>query len=364
MEQAKPQVVLISIEVSTFGGYRRSTEDDIEDAGGKAPNTDVLTKGGKHVFPPDRLAPIATNKRDVIRQISQYGVKAFKNSSVFAISTDDLQKAEETLENGIAEHNRLVADLADNYDDWLEDYILAQKLEVQTIIRRSALTKDEAISKFGFRYSPFVPTPVGKNASVEGLQHTLVVQLYNEIAATALDLYDKSIYPKDSNGVRTERMIGQKTKRPIIAAKEKLTALSFLHPGIEGGIELIESVLQETQFSGYLVDEIGMPAKTQFVKLVELMASAPNFRTAAEQVAAGEKDWREVLGIQQQPQGDIFTPPQTAQQMIEQVVAAPSLEEAAPKEVALEEVAETQAQSSVAPPPALKKAAMAELAFF
>jgi hypothetical protein len=238
-------------------------------------------------------------------------VKAFKNGSVIAISDNDLQKAEKIIEDGEAMHRQLVVDLEANYDDWLDKYIQTQKVEVQSIIKRSALTKAEAISKFGFSHTSFIPTPVGTNASAESLQSGLVVQLYNELAQSAEELYDKSIAPADSSGVRRIKPFGQKTKRPIVAAKEKLAALSFLHPGIAGGIELIEAVLNATQTTGYIMDEVGNPANTRFIKLVELMLDSPCFRTASEKIAAGDKDFASMLGmatVSPAPQGDIFRP--------------------------------------------------------
>lgn len=339
---SEKQIVVISINVSAFGGYRHTTIKDIEDAGGKAPDTTVLTKGGKRIFPSDKLAPFTSNKRGVVRDIAEFGVKAFGNGYVFAISGDDLEKAEQIIHDGETAHNALLADLNANYDTWLEDYILAQPAEVQSIIRRSALSKDEALSKFGFDYTAFVPTPVGSKASVDSLQDSLTIQLYNEVADAAEELYDKSIAPKDSNGVRHPRQIGQKTKRPVVAAKEKLISLSFLHPGIAGGVELIQAVLADTQQTGYITDEIGNPAYTRFVKLVELMLDAPRFRDAAEKTANGDKDFASMLGMNTMntaaPQGDIFRQ-EDAQQQEAPVSQAPEATPAPAATVAVKQPA-------------------------
>lgn len=346
------QVVYISLEISMFGGYRRSTEDDIEDAGGKAPKTTVLTKGGKHVFPPERLSAFKTNKGEIVRKILKFGVQAFKKSSVYAITMDRLAEAEKILEVGNIEHDRLATELDKNYDDWLDTYISEQDPNVQNVIRRSALTREEALSKFKYGYTAFEPTLVGKNNSAEKLKSTLVVQLYNEIAVEVLKIYDNSINPMDSSGNRSQRDFGQKTKRPVAAAREKLKAWLDFDQSIAGAIQMIDETLSQTQIAGYVLDEVGNPARTRFVKLVEMMINPPIFRTAAENVAEG-REVDDVLGVKtfDQQQGNVFVPVQAQVEQAESIFVSPS------------ETA-TATDPDPKPLPAVNSAEMAELAFF
>lgn len=314
-------IVYVQVNISVFGGYARSTDDDIEDAGGRAPDTDVLTKGGKHIYPTEYLKSFGANKRNIFRQLSTIGVKAFPKTSVFAIPKAELGNAEAILDDGEEIHNGLAADFEAHYEERLQTFILGEKDEVQDVIRRSALTKESAMCKFKYSYTTFTPLPVGKNGSADGIQNSLVINLYNEIGYVARELYEKSMFPTDaSSGAKTEKNIGQKTKRPIEAAMTKMQKFTFLHPGIQGGAVLIDYVLGKTQSSGFLFDEPSVLSKTYFVKLVELMAKPATFRDVAERITAGETNFERLLGMPGHvivPQADIFVPDETMALILE-----------------------------------------------
>lgn len=295
-QQATPQteagIVMISFDVSLFGGYKRTSEQDIVEAGGALPDTEILTKGGKHIFPSDKLAPFGTNKKAVQRQLSEFGVKALGGGSVIAIHENDLQEAERILEDGNTEHQRLLAELDLNYDLWLDDFIQDNSKGGKKggdIIRRSALTREDAINRFSYSYDTFKPTPCGKNGSVESMAQKLTNQLYTEIAQAAFVTWNVTFNPviKDSGGQRARRKVGQKALSPFRGCRDKLNKLAFLNPSVKGAVQIIESVLCTMPSTGYIEDTPSNPADARLYALVGLMMDAIKFANAAEAVVSG-----------------------------------------------------------------------------
>lgn len=284
-----PQIVMISVDCSMFGGYKRSSEQDIIDAGGKVPDTDVLTKGGKHIFPSERLATFGTVKKNVFRDLWKFGIKALGSGSVIAINADDLPEAERILDAADAEFAVLLNELKANYDVWLEAFIQMQPNSAAgDIIRRAALTMEDATSRFRFSHETFMPTPVGKNGSVESMAAKLTSQLYKEVAQAAYAAWDQSFNPtiKDSGGQRSRRKVGQKAKSPIRSCRDKLSKLSFLNPNVVGAVTIIDAVLATTPMTGWIEDTPSNSSDARLYGLVQLMMDGDKFANAAKAIMA------------------------------------------------------------------------------
>ena len=284
----EPGIVLVSVEIGIFGGYKRSAEEDIADAGGIVPDSEVLTKGSKCVFPREKLKGFGTTKKGVNRELWHLGVKALGGGSVLAINEDELPAAEKVLEEGQAEFFDLLAEFWNNYDDWMASYIAANPKEAD-IIKRSALTREEAVSKFTYRYEMFKPTPVGKNASIESMASKLVQQLYAEVARSAYQVWDVSFNPvvKGNNGQRSRRKVGQKALSPFRSCRDKMMKLAFLNPSINGGVKIIEDVLATMPATGYIEDTPSKPDDANLYALVCLMKDGIKFANAADSVTKG-----------------------------------------------------------------------------
>ena len=286
-QQPEVQVVMVSVECSMFGGYKRSSEQDIVDAGGKVPDTDILTKGGKHIFPSERLAAFGTVKKNVFRDLWKFGIKALGSGSVIAFNAEELPEVERILEEANAEFSVLLNELKANYDQWLDEFIQAQPTAAAgEIIRRAALTMEDATSRFKFNYDTFMPTPVGKNATIESMAAKLASQLYKEVAQVAYDAWDKSFNPvtDKAKGQRTRRKVVQKAKSPLRNCRDKLTKLSFLDPNVAGAVTIIDSVLATTQVTGWIEDTPDNLADARLYGLVQLMADADKFANAAKAI--------------------------------------------------------------------------------
>lgn len=287
---ATKNVVMISVNTNTWGAYKRTTEADITAAGGKLPKSDIMTKGGKHIFPTEKLAPFNRIKKRVFSGLWDFGVKSFGSGNVIAICEDDLERAEKLLDDAKIEFYSELENLRANYDTYLTAFINAQPDQAtKDIINKSKLEADDACGRFGFNYDTFMPTPVGKNGSVESMASTLTSQLYEEVAKEAEIAYDQSYAPIDSSGVRHIRRVGQRAKSPLRACREKLNKLSFLNPNVAGAVEIIDHVLATTQQAGWIDDTPSNPCAQRLLGLVILMTDAENFAAAAAKVLSSNK---------------------------------------------------------------------------
>lgn len=275
------EIVLMAVAISIFGGYSRAKEEDIVMAGGVAPKGDLLTKGGKHIFPLEKLAPFHLIKKALMRELSKFSVKSIGGALAFNIAY--LVKAEQLIKDAQKEFAAELVTFRSNYDASLAAYIAAQaNAGLADIIRQSAVTVDAAISRFGFKYDMQLPQPIGEGSSIESMVINLAGRVYEETAAAAYGIWDKSLMPSDSAGNRKLRSFGGKTKRPLVNCRDKLKSLAFLDGNnIQNAIDLIDDVLAETQPQGFIVDEPGNPAQTRFIKLIELMMDAQKFHSAA-----------------------------------------------------------------------------------
>lgn len=291
VENETPQIVMISIECNMFGGYKRSSERDIIEAGGVVPDTDILTKGGKHIYPTDRLATFRKVKKDIFKDLWEYGVKGFGSGSVIAINAAELDRAESLLETAKRDFYALLAELDANYDKWLAEFLAEQKTPAAVeIIQRAALTKDDAVSRFKFDFTIFTPTPIGKHGSVESMYEQCIKQLYQEVAQAAYGAWDKTFFPEvvDSKGKKTgqreRRKVGQKSKSAIRNCRKKLFNNAYLHPNIIGAVTAIDSVLSQTLTTGWIEDTPSNPSESRLFGLVTLMSDADKLAAAASQI--------------------------------------------------------------------------------
>lgn len=361
----EPQVVQFAVAVvsaKAFGGYRRTTEDDITSAGGKVPQTAILTKGGKHIFPPERLNKFEAIKKALMRELSKFGVRSFGSGSAIAFHVRELPVAEQLLKQAEKDYNAAIQELAANYDVWLEEYIAAQQPVAQDIIRKSAWKKDEAVSKFGFSYDIFLPSPLGEDSSVESMATKLHSQLYEEVADAAKVAYNKTYCPEDSSGVRHVRRVGQRAKSPIKVCMEKMERLSFLSPNIMGAVKMIGYVLGKTPDAGFIEDSLVDLCHTRLLGLVQLMTNPDKFAAVAEAVHRSQTPEAVIdryCGVVQAEVADVAADAETTEVAVEM---ADAVEIAADAEADPAEAGEVPAAVDVPPVQVAGVAANAEVA--
>ena len=110
------KLTLVSINISTFSGYRRATREHIAALGGSLPASAAITEGSIKVFPCDGTKALQTVRRGIFRKLQAKGVRALGSQNVFAVLTDDLPEIEKELADAEAEFKAEVAALDGNYD--------------------------------------------------------------------------------------------------------------------------------------------------------------------------------------------------------------------------------------------------------
>ena len=301
------KLTLVSINISTFSGYRRATRDHIAALGGSLPASAAITEGSIKVFPGDGTKALQTVRRGVFRKLQAKGVKALGSQNVFAVLTDDLPGIEKEIADAQAEYKAERDALEANYDQMFEGHVAANP-EAEAIIRSLKVDRATAIAKCRFssdvfKIAPFVREGQSEEEGVEGIVRGLGRQLYEEISSEMEKLLKNDAFAKNQR-------VGQKSLRPLKAAVQKMKKLSFLDPSVEGAITLITDILKALPQEGYIQ---GQPFIT-LEKLVETASDTDTLLNAASKVKNGV------------PACDVLFPPMPVQAV--QAVEEPAVEEA------------------------------------
>ena len=181
------KLTLVSINISTFSGYRRATREHIAALGGTLPASAAITEGSIKVFPCDGTKALQTVRRGVFRKLQAKGVKALGSQNVFAVLTDELPVIEKEITDAQAEYVVERDALEANYDQIFEDHVAANA-EAETIIRSLKVDRATAIAKCRFssdvfKIAPFIREGQSEEEGVEGIVRGLGRQLYEEIAS-------------------------------------------------------------------------------------------------------------------------------------------------------------------------------------
>lgn len=320
------KLTLVSINISTFSGYRRATRDHIAALGGSLPASAAITEGSIKVFPGDGTKALQTVRRGVFRKLQAKGVKALGSQNVFAVLTDDLPGIEKEIADAQAEYKAERDALEANYDQMFEDHVAANP-EAEAIIRSLKVERATAIAKCRFssdvfKIAPFVREGQSEEEGVEGIVRGLGRQLYEEISSEMEKLLKNDAFAKNQR-------VGQKSLRPLKAAVQKMKKLSFLDPSVEGAITLITDILKALPQEGYIQGQSFITLE----KLVETVSDTDTLLNAASKVKNGV------------PACDVLFPPMPVQAV--QAVEEPAVEEA----VQAAELTEAVPVAPVAVPP-------------
>ena len=344
------KLTLVSINISTFSGYRRATREHIAALGGNLPVSAAITEGSIKVFPGDGTKALQTVRRGVFRKLQAKGVKALGSQNVFAVLTEELPEIEKEIANALAEYKAEVASLDSNYDQMFEDHVASNtanekskkaKQAVETIIRSLKVDRVTAIAKCRFssdvfKIAPFVREGQSEEEGVEGIVRGLGRQLYEEISSEMEKLLKNDAFAK-------HQRVGQKSLRPLKAAVQKMKKLSFLDPSVEGAISLITDILKALPQEGYIQGQSFVTLE----KLVETVSDTDALLNAASKVKNGV------------PACDVLFPPMPVQAVqaveestVEEVVRAAESTEAVPvAPVAVSPVSVSPQQQVVMLPP-------------
>lgn len=309
------KLTLVSINISTFSGYRRATREHIAALGGSLPASAAITEGSIKVFPCDGTKALQTVRRGIFRKLQAKGVRALGSQNVFAVLTDDLPEIEKEVAGAEAEFKAEVDALEANYDQMFESHV-ASNVEAETIIRSLKVDRATAIAKCRFssdvfKIAPFLREGQSEEEGVEGIVRGLGRQLYEEFAANMDKLLKNDAFAKNQR-------VGQKTLRPLKAELQKMKKLSFLDPSVEGAITLVSDILKVLPQEGYIEGQSFVTLE----KLVEVMSDADTLLNAASKVKNGV------------PACDVLFPPAPVQavQAAEATVVEEAVQAAEPTE--------------------------------
>lgn len=270
------EIVLASIRITSFGGYRRAKRADITALGGRLPDCEAITEGSIKVFPMDRLKNLGTVKRKLFRELSKTLIRGLENSNVFCIPTPDLQKWQGVIDTAERELASEIANVEQNYDTWFADYLAANN-DAREIIERLRIPKAAAISRLGMSKSYFRIAPAEEGKGVEEIVAGLARQMFCEIAESCALILKSDTFESGSRA-------GQKTLHPIKLQIQKMKTWAHLDPDvIGGGIQFISDVLGALPQAGYIEGEAFQRLKS----LLELCADADDLIDAASRVHNG-----------------------------------------------------------------------------
>lgn len=274
------KLTLVSLNISTFSGYRRATREHIAALGGSLPASAAVTEGSIKVFPCDGTKALQTVRRGIFRKVQSKGVKALGSQNVFAVLTDDLPEIEKEITDAKAEYVAERDTLETEYEQIFEAHVTANS-EAEAIIRSLKVDRATAIAKCRFssdvfKIAPFLREGQSEEEGVEGIVRGLGRQLYEEISSEMDKLLKNDAFAKNQR-------VGQKSLRPLKAAVQKMTKLSFLDPSVEGAIKLVSETLKALPQEGYIEGQ-------QFValeRLVEMLSDTDTLLNAASKVKNG-----------------------------------------------------------------------------
>lgn len=220
---ALAQVALVNVDLSTWSGYKRTSDEELAKIGVKLPKNSPLTKGGKKIYPTEFLKEFTNIRKEISRKLSKVGVRALGGTAQ-AVPEAALDTITDYLNDVKARTTAAIVEFEKTYDVRLNDYLKSiQDPVVQSIISASALKKDEAVSKFGIAWQVFKIVPAGETEEsskslVSGMTNTLL----EEVATAAQKIYENSFIGKPQ--------VTQKALHQVKALRDKMAGLSFLDP--------------------------------------------------------------------------------------------------------------------------------------
>lgn len=221
--EALAKVALVNVDLSTWSGYKRTSDEELAKIGVKLPKNSPLTKGGKKIYPTEFLKEFTNIRKEISRRLSKFGVRALGGTAQ-AVPEASLDAITDYLNDVKARTTQAIVDFESNYDVRLTNYLKSiQDPVVKSIISASALKKDEAVSKFGiawqvFKIVPADETEESSKSLVSGMAHTLL----DEVAQAANKIYESSFIGKPR--------VTQKALHQVRALRDKMAGLNFLDP--------------------------------------------------------------------------------------------------------------------------------------
>lgn len=296
------QIVLVNVSNPIWSGYKRTTEGDLAKMNATLPGGGIITKGGKKIFPVDSFTPFNTLKKEISRKLISVGVSAL-GGSARVIPVEKSKEIQTFLDESKQKFDELLEDFASNYDEKLENHLSSIKEPVvREIVSNSALTKDQALSRFGFYTDVFKIVPKGDGI---GLVNNLASKLFAEVATAASEAYEKSFQGKPR--------VGQRALNQVVAIRNKMAGLSMLDGNnIQPIVDSIDKVLNKMPKDGW-IESVNYDA---LIGLVSMLCDPEDMLKHAETIQKGIASSEDAINQTQ----NITLPVQPQLSLVEPVV--------------------------------------------
>lgn len=229
-------VVVLNLQVSIWSARKKlQAEDLLENASTvlELPPDDVASLGHKKVCDPAHLRIFNTLKTRACTLLSKHGV-SFLGGWAIPLAKKDfiLENMNEIQQEFLREKEIFL----NQYDQLTYDWIAGHP-EWSTIIERGITSPDYVRSRISFRWQTFqIAPPQGEDhQELVAEVHNLGNQLFEEIAARARDIWNKSFKGKSE--------VTHKSLRPFEEIASKLHGLGFVEPRVAPVVDIIEQAL-------------------------------------------------------------------------------------------------------------------------
>lgn len=229
-------VVVLNLQVSIWSARKKlQAEDLLENASTvlELPPDDVASLGHKKVCDPAHLRIFNTLKTRACTLLSKHGVSFLGGWAIPLAKKDFILESMNEIQQEFIREKEI---FLNQYDQLTYDWI-AEHPEWSSIIERGITSPDYVRSRLSFRWQTFqIAPPQGEDhQELVAEVHNLGNQLFEEIAARARDIWNKSFKGKSE--------VTHKSLRPFEEIASKLQGLGFVEPRVAPIVDIIEQAL-------------------------------------------------------------------------------------------------------------------------
>lgn len=205
-----------------------------------------VSPGSKRIAPEALTRPMGTNKSRLETALDKFSISYGKG--VLLIDEARLDEAVEILKHHKQVHEDLLRDFHANYDTAMAAWLpTINPPQWRDYIRRAALTKDQARSRYSFTYSVLrINIPDAAQEARQEILTGLKGQLWKELAAIA---------EKTAEYLSDKTTVTQKGKSPFRRIADKAAAVAFVDPAANRLAAFIEHKLGALPKAGRLEGE-------------------------------------------------------------------------------------------------------------
>lgn len=263
------QLLFVHLEISCWSGKKTLTPDDLGLDRTQLPPETLISLGDKQLINPDTLRAFTSVRSAARRQCLAVGARFMGG---YAIPTGKAAALLDRLTALEATYTQAKADFLATYDQALDAWARQQPPEWQKLIREALVPVSYVSGRLDFRVQVArfsLPETVAHPGLATAL-HGLRDQIFYEIAQDAREALEKSFQGK------TE--ITRRALSPLLAMRDKLEGLVFVHGGFRAVMGEIERLLACIPTKGPVVGRL----LHELVQFLALAAQPDGLKTWAD----------------------------------------------------------------------------------